>query len=200
MLSAQQTKADLKLETDSDRHPSETFLETTPDAEQGQMDLNPERFNCVFEEGDQPCGFHFMAVGLRAEDRTWDSATAAQKETGRASDGETCSVHLLEASGPGKVTGNRHVGPERRRPSNRVHKAKETQAEKRERDRLRKRRYRASMPQEALAKQRERNRLSMSKFRASLSAEELKRRREKDMLLKREARDGKRRQRKDITS
>lgn len=62
----------------------------------------------------------------------------------------------------------------------------------RERDRLRKREYRAAQTEGELGRQRERDRLRKREYRASLSAEELEQQRMRDMLCKRRCRASKR--------
>jgi hypothetical protein len=199
----------IRLEPDSGRHPSNSIIETksglvviklepkeesdmephritdsAPDNEQHRVALKSERYDNSVEEDDLSCGSHFLAVDIKVEDGTWEGAEAEVKvEMDGAPRGDNCNP-LDEMNGDNKTTWIGYVEIERRteRPRRHVNVTEEEKmAKKREGNRLRKRRYRASLSQEALAKQRERNRLSMRKIRASLKNEEIKRQTETDM-------------------
>jgi hypothetical protein len=174
----------IKLEPkeENDMEP-EDIIES--DDEQDPMTLNIKRDDSVFEEEDLPCPLAFLAVEIKAEDDIWDDAQAAKEvEMDDATHGEKYRVHLEELNDVGKITWNEHVEIKggTGRPRKYVNMAEEKLAKQRERNRLRKRRYRASMSQEALARERERNRLSMKKIRASRKNEEIKRQTETDMI------------------
>jgi hypothetical protein len=162
-------KVEPKEETDME---PDGIIDSEPDDEQDPMGLNS-----VVDEEDPPCPLAFLAVEIKAEDDTWDDAQAAKEVE---IDGAT---HVEKLNDVSKMTWNGHV--ELRggtgRPRKHVNMTEEQLAKQRERNRLRKRRYRASMSQEAIARERERNRLSMKKIRASRKNDEIKRQTETDM-------------------
>jgi hypothetical protein len=209
----------MKLETDSERHPSDSSTKTThglaviklepkeesdmepdritdsaTDDEQHPVALKAERYDYVVKEEDLSRGSHFMAVDIKVEDGIWEGAEAEEKvEEESASHGENCSVLLEKAKDVDKTTwiGYVEIKKKTERPIRHVNMTNEDRlAKKRERNRLRKRRYRASLSQEALAKHRERNRLSMRKIRASLKNEETERQTETDMSIVPEPTEG----------
>jgi hypothetical protein len=202
----------IKLEPDSERHPPDSSTETThglavikvepkdesdsitdstPDDDQYPMALKAERYDYVVKEEDVS---RFMTVDIKVEDGTWEGAEAVEKlEKEGASHGENCSVHLEKTKDVDKTTwiGYVEIKKKTERSIRHVNMTNEDRlAKKRERNRLRKRRYRASLSQEALAKHRERNRLSMRKIRASLRNEETERQTETDVSIAPEPSEG----------
>jgi hypothetical protein len=172
----QEPKAEMDLEPDG-------TIDPEPDDEQDSMALNTEREGSVDEQEDLLWPLAFLEVEIKTEDNTWSNAAETMKvDTDCVARDEQHRVHLEELNGVGKMTWNGYVElkTDRRGPRKHFNTTEEKLKKQRERDRLRKRRYRASRSQEATARDRERNRLNMRKIRASLKNEEIKRQRETD--------------------
>jgi hypothetical protein len=182
---------ELKLEPDSERHPSHsiigkprtsgTFTEMTHDLttikvepkEENDMEpdgtiesddeQDPMTNDSVVEAEDLPCPLDFLAVEIKAEDDTWDDAQAAKEvEMDDSTHGEKSRVHVEELYDVGKTAWNEHVEIKGKTG--------------------RPRKYVNTAEEEKLAKQMERNRLRKRRYRASMSQEALARERERNRL------------------
>lgn len=168
-------KVEPKEETDME---PDGIIDPEPDDEQDPLGLNIKRDDAIVGEEDLPCPLAFLAIEIKAEDDTRDDAQAAK---------EVEIDGARDLNDVGKMTWTGHVKQKRgtERPGKYVNMTEEKLAEKREKNRLRKRRYRAAMSEEVRERERERNRLSMKKRRASRKIkEEIKRQTEIDMAHK----------------
>ncbi|PNF38948.1 hypothetical protein B7P43_G07037 [Cryptotermes secundus] len=172
----------LQLKAEIDRE-SDGTTDPEPDDEQDSMALNTEREGSVVEQEDLLWHVAFLEVEIKAEDDIWSNAAETMKvDMDCVTRDEQHGVHLKDLNGVGKMTCNEYVELNTERRGPRKHFTRNMSEEKlekrRERDRLRKRRYGASRSQDAIARERERIRLNRRKIRVSLKYEEIKRQRE----------------------